>query len=309
MSSEDEILNVLEKVSRSVVHVNTIRVVHDYYHRTLPLKGTGSGFIIEQDGIVVTNSHVVSQAERIGVVLHDNNLVEGVVRGGCQSIDIAIVKIGSDDLTVAELGDSDRLRVGQRVYAIGNPFGLEGGPTVTSGVVSALNRSIQSQEGSFINLVQTDAAINPGNSGGPLVDTSGRVVAVNTAIIPYAQGIGFAIPINAVKECLGQIKAFGRPMNPWVGLYGVAVTPQIAAYYNLTTDRGFLVTNVVPDSPASKSEITAGDVIVAFEGVKIVASEDLKREIAARKIGDRVRIQIVRGRQRGAVELTIEEGP
>lgn len=309
MSSEDEILNVLEKVSRSVVHVNTIRVVHDYYHRTLPLKGTGSGFIIERDGVVVTNSHVVSQAERIGVVLHDNNLVEGAVSGGCQSIDIAIVKIGADDLTVAELGDSDKLRVGQRVYAIGNPFGLEGGPTVTSGVVSALNRSIQSQEGSFINLVQTDAAINPGNSGGPLVDTHGKVVAVNTAIIPYAQGIGFAIPINAVKECVGQIRVYGRPMNPWVGVYGVAVTPQIAAYYNLTTDRGFLVTNVVPNSPAQKSEITAGDVIVAFEGVKIIAADDLKREIAARKIGEKVRIQIVRGRQKGSVELTIEGGP
>ena len=306
MSSEDEILNVLEKVSKSVVNVNTVKVVYDFYHRTLPLKGTGSGFIIDADGTVVTNSHVVSDAEKIGVVLHDNNLVEGVVQGTCQSIDSAVIKISAKGLTFAQLGDSDKLRVGQRVYAIGNPFGLEGGPTVTSGVISALNRTIQSADNSFMNLVQTDAAINPGNSGGPLVDTNGRVIAVNTAIIPYAQGIGFAIPINIVKECVEQIRSNKRFLNPWVGVYGVAVTPQIASYYNLATERGFLVTNVVPGSPAHKSEMTAGDVIVALDGTNISNADDLKKELSKRKIGDGVRHQVFRGRQKGTISLTIE---
>ncbi len=309
MSSEEEILDVLEKVSRSVVNINTVRVVRDYYHRALPLKGMGSGFIIEPDGIIVTNSHVVRGAEKIGTVFHDGSLVEGVIIGSCRSIDVAVLKVDSEGLTAAELGDSDKLRVGQRVYAIGNPFGLVGGPTVTSGVVSALNRSIQDRRVSLQNLVQTDAPINPGNSGGPLVDTSGRVVAVNTAIIPYAQGIGFAIPINTVKDCVEQIKIYGRFTTPWIGVYGGAVTPQIASYYNLRTDRGVLVTNVVPDSPADKSNITAGDVIVAIDSVEVFTVENLKREIDRRKIGETVHLLIIRGLQRGHVDLTIEGRP
>jgi len=309
LSSEDDVLDVLEKVSRSVVHINTVSIVRDYYHRTLPLKGTGSGFILESDGLIVTNAHVVRRAEKIGVVLHDSNLVEGFVQGSCRSIDIAVIKIDLDGLAAAELGDSDKLRVGQRVYAIGNPFGLVGGPSVTSGVVSALDRSIHGREGSFTSLVQTDAPINPGNSGGPLVDIKGRVVAINTAIIPYAQGIGFAIPINAVKECVEQIKVHGQFTTPWVGIYGVSLTPQIASYYNLRTNIGALVTKVVQGSPAYKSKISEGDVILAFDGVNITTVEDLKREIAPRRIGETVRITIMRGRKKGIVELTIEEKP
>lgn len=306
---EEDILNVLETVTKSVVHINTLRVVRDHYHRRMPLRGMGSGFIIEPDGHIVTNAHVVRRADRIGVVLHDSNLIEGVIRGACQSIDVAVIKVDSAGLTAAELGDSDRLRVGQRVYAIGNPFGLVGGPTVTSGVVSALNRSIQDRRVSLQNLVQTDAPINPGNSGGPLVDTRGKVVAVNTAIIPYAQGIGFAIPINTVKECVEQIKVHGRYAKPWVGIYGVSVAPQVAEYYNLKADRGVLVTNVVKGSSASKSKITAGDVIVAFDDVKINTVEDLKREIDRRSIGETARLLILRGRQRGYVDLKIEGRP
>lgn len=309
MSSEDEILDVLEKVSRSVVNINTVRVVRDYYHRTLPLKGMGSGFIIEPDGLIVTNAHVVRGAERIGTILHDGNLVEGIIIGACRSIDIAVMKADAEGLTAAELGDSNKLRVGQRVYAIGNPFGLVGGPTVTSGVISALNRSIQDRRVSLQNLVQTDAPINPGNSGGPLMDTRGRVVAVNTAIIPYAQGIGFAIPINIVKECVEQIKVHGRFTTPWIGVYGVSVTPQIASYYNLRTDRGFLVTNIVQGSPTHRSKITPGDVIIAFDGAEIITAEDLKREIDRRSIGEAAHLLIIRGLQRFHVDVTIEGRP
>lgn len=306
MSDEDRFLDVLDKVSKSVVHVNTVKVVHDFYHRTLPVKGTGSGFIIDPNGLVVTNAHVVSSADRIGVVLYNNNLVEGIVIGACQSIDIAVIKIDGKDLPFAQLGDSDKLRVGQRVYAIGNPFGLEGGPSVTSGVISAVNRTIQTGENLFINLVQTDAAINPGNSGGPLVDTYGKAIAVNTAIIPYAQGIGFAVPINAVRECVEQIRNNRRFMRPWIGVYGISITPQIATYYGLSSEWGFLVTNVVAGSPAYKSELTAGDVIIGVNDSPITSAEDLKKKISLSDIGETVKIHMIRGSQRGILELTIE---
>jgi S1-C subfamily serine protease len=309
LSGESDILDVIESVSRSVVHINTVRVVRDYYQRTFPLKGSGSGFILEPDGHVITNAHVVSRAGKIGVVLWDNKPVEGVVLGACRSIDAAVVKIDSVELPAARLGDSDKLRVGQRVYAIGNPFGLVGGPTVTSGVISALDRSIQSREASFTGLVQTDAAINPGNSGGPLVDTEGRVIAINTAVIPYAQGIGFAIPINTVMDCVEQVKTHGRVMRPWVGIYGVTINPQVASYYNLTTDSGVLVTNVVPESPAQRARISPGDVISAIGGVRVRTIQDLKREIDRHRVGDTAELTIARGRMSGTVEVRIEGSP
>lgn len=309
MPGEDEILDVLESVNKSVVHINTVRVVRDYYHRTMPLQGSGSGFILEPEGYIVTNAHVVRQARKIGVVLWDNRPVEGAIMGLCRSIDIALVKIEADELPAAGLGDSDELRVGQRVYAIGNPFGLVGGPTVTSGVISALDRSIQSRTESFTGLVQTDAAINPGNSGGPLVDTEGKVIAINTAVIPYAQGIGFAIPINTAMECVEQIKTHRRVMKPWVGVYGVTVTPQVASYYNLGVDRGVLVTNMVQGSPAEKSRLYSGDVITAIDGAHVLSTQDLKREIDGKRVGDRIELAIVRGRERGTIQLQIESSP
>ena len=309
MSGDRDILDVIEAVTKSVVHINTVRVVQDYYNRRHPLKGSGSGFILEPDGHIVTNAHVVRNADKIGVVLWDNKPVEGIVLGSCKGIDVAVVKIESDSLPAARLGVSKELRVGQRVYAIGNPFGLVGGPTVTSGVISALDRSIQAQNVSFNGLVQTDAAINPGNSGGPLVDTDGRVVAINTAVIPYAQGIGFAIPIDMVKECVEQIKQHGTVMSPWVGIYGVTVTRQVASYYKLSVDRGVLVTNVVPRSPAQKSGVTPGDVIFSINDTPIASIKDLKTEIDKRRVGDGVSLNLMRGPKRGKIDLVIEGSP
>jgi len=309
MSGDNEILDVIETVTKSVVHINTVRVVQDYYNRRYPLKGSGSGFILEPDGHIVTNAHVVRNAAKIGVVLWDNRPVEGTVLGLCRGIDVAVVKIESDTLPAARLGVSKDLRVGQRVYAIGNPFGLVGGPTVTSGVINALDRSIQARNASFTGLVQTDAAINPGNSGGPLVDTDGRVVAINTAVIPYAQGIGFAIPIDTVKECVNQIKQYGMVTTPWVGIYGVTLSPQVARYYNLNTDRGVLVTNIIPRSPAQKSGVTPGDVIVAINDSPVATIQDLKDEIDKRRIGDGVSLSVVRGTKRGKIDVLIEGSP
>ena len=201
LSSFDEkaVLDVLEKVSKSVVNISTVKLVHHMFYQAVPVKGMGSGTIVDSQGYILTNNHVIHGAERITVTLWNGEVLQGKLIGACTVHDIAVVKVDKEDLTAAGLGDSNELRVGQRVYAIGNPFGLAGGPTVTSGVVSAVNRTIESESEMLENLVQTDAAINPGNSGGPLVSPDGKVVAINTAIIPYAQGIGFAIPINSPR--------------------------------------------------------------------------------------------------------------
>jgi len=236
-------------------------------------------------------------------------VLEGRLVGVCQSTDAAVVRVKAKDLTAAELGDSDKLRVGQRVFAIGNPFGLTGGPTVTAGVISALKRSIQSERGTFENLVQTDAAINPGNSGGPLVDVQGRVVAINTAIIPFAQGIGFAIPINSAKACAEEIIVHGTIITPWLGVSGVTVTRDVAAYYDLPVDRGVLVARVMPGSPAERARIIAGDVILSLADSTINSTEDLHRVIQERKVGDKVEVLILRDNRRWIVEAELDRMP
>src|SRR3989337_651752 len=194
MSSYDEknVLDIIEKVSKSVVNISTIKLVHNMFYQAVPIAGMGSGTIIDAKGLILTNNHVVGGAEKIGVTLWNNEVLEGTIKGSYAVHDIAVMKVNGKNFQAAKLGDSDKLRVGQRVYAIGNPFGLAGGPNVTSGVISAINRAIESQRGLLENLVQTDAAINPGNTGGPLVDLEGKVIAINTAIIPFAKGIGFA---------------------------------------------------------------------------------------------------------------------
>ncbi len=311
MSNYDEasVLEVLDKVSRSVVNVSSIRVLQDIFYRTVPVKGMGSGTIIDPKGYVLTNNHVVMGAQKIGVTLADGRVLEGRVIGTCSTHDAAIIKVKEEKLPAAELGDSDKLRVGQRVFAIGNPFGLAGGPTVTSGVISALKRSIESPEGVIENLVQTDAAINPGNSGGPLVDTQGRVVAINTAIIPYAQGIGFAIPINSAKKCTNEIIAHGSMIRPWLGVSGLTITRQVASYYGLPTDRGVLVTRVISGSPADNAGIVAGDIVLEFAGTAANSIEGLVKEIQKRKAGEKVEMLILRNSTRWTVEAVLERTP
>src|SRR5512136_874011 len=218
MSSYDEknVLDILEKVSQSVVNISTLKLVHHMFYQAIPVGGMGSGIIIDPNGYVLTNNHVVGGAEKISVTLWNGDVLEGRIVSACAVHDTAVVKVDKQNLSGAKLGDSDKLRVGQRVYAIGNPFGLAGGPSVTSGVVSAINRTIESNRGLIENLVQTDAAINIGNSGGPLVDLDGKVVAINTAIIPYAQGIGFAIPINEAKTCTNDMVRNGISERPFL---------------------------------------------------------------------------------------------
>jgi len=309
MADEESVVEVIEKVTKSVVNVNTLKVFHDFFYRVVPVKGMGSGFIFDERGYILTNSHVIEGAERIMVTLTDGRVLEGKLLGTCRSSDAAVVKIDAGDLTVAELGNSDKLRVGQRVFAIGNPFGLTGGPTVTAGVISALNRTIHSEEGVFGNLVQTDAAINPGNSGGPLIDTQGRVIAINTAIIPFAQGIGFAIPINAAKECSRDIILHGASTRPWLGISGLNLTREVAEHYGLPVERGVLVANLEPDSPADKAGIERGDIILEFDNERVDRIEDLQSILQKRKPGYRAELTVVRGLKKGRLEVTLERMP
>ena len=306
---ESFILEVVEKVSKSVVNINTVRLLQDYYYQVVPIQGMGSGVIIDPKGYMITNNHVIAGAEKIDATLTSGEVLHGKLVGASISDDIAVIKINQENLPTAELGDSEELRVGQTVFAIGNPFGLAGGPTVTRGVISAVNRSIRSERGLIENLVQTDASINPGNSGGPLVDLDGRVIAINTAIIPFAQGIGFAIPVNSAKACTGEMITTGVSERPWLGIIGLSLTEEIARYYNLPVDRGVLVSKVVEDSPADRSGIVAGDIILRLDSAPVYHIEDLLREIHLRKIGGKARLVVYRRGREQTFEVALSKMP
>jgi serine protease Do len=312
MSSKDEnaILDVIEKVSKSVVNISAVKIVQNFFYQAVPVAGMGSGTIIDsKKGLILTNNHVVGGAEKINVTLWNNEVLEGTISGACAVHDLAVVQVKAKDLLEAPLGDSDKLRVGQRVYAIGNPFGLAGGPSVTSGVVSAINRTIESERGLIENLVQTDASINPGNSGGPLVDVEGKVIAINTAIIPFAQGIGFAIPINSAKNCTNSIVSDGIAKRPWLGIIGLNITPEIARYYDLPVTHGVLVTKVVDASPAQAAEMADGDIILEIDNREIAKIEDLVAEIHKRKVGEVIRIFALRESREHFFELNLSQAP
>ncbi len=308
-SSNPSALDAIDRVSKSVVNVSTLTQLRDIYLRPIPMKGMGSGFVISSDGYILTNSHVVHGADHITVTFHDGRNLEGKVIGSCPSLDIAVIKVSAKNLQAVKFGDSEKLKVGQQVYAIGNPFGLPGGPTVTSGVVSAKGRSIRSESGTLEDLIQTDAAINPGNSGGPLIDEDGKVIAVNTAIIPFAQGIGFAIPMKVAIRCSGDIIKHGKVLIPWLGINGVSINEAIARRYNVPATTGVLVVGVVDGSPAYRSDISAGDVIINFKEKPVKTIEELRKAIMSSKIGESAELTIIRGEERFDVKATLRVMP
>jgi serine protease Do len=311
LSSLDDkaVLDVLEKVSKSVVNISTLKLVRRTFYQAVPVEGMGSGTIIDPKGYILTNNHVAGGAQKIAVTLWNGDILAGAIVGACAVHDTAIVRVRRQGLAAAELGNSDKLRVGQRVYAIGNPFGLAGGPTVTSGVISATNRTIESQKGLVENLVQTDAAINPGNSGGPLVDLEGEVVAINTAIIPYAQGIGFAIPINAARKCTSEMIQEGISTRPWLGIVGLGLTSEVSRYYDLPLERGVLITKVTDASPAQQAGIIMGDIIMKIDNTEIESIEDLLRLVHQKKGGEKVSITVFRRGFEHLFEATLSNMP
>ena len=312
-SFSNSIADIAEKNGPAVVNIDTVRVLEtqnpffndpmferffgDQFNentRTIPQRGTGSGFIINQEGYIITNEHVVHNADKIKVTLSDGREFTGEVIGSDTTSDMAIVKIKADHLPLVALGDSDKLRVGEIVVAIGNPYGLQ--QTVTMGLVSAKGRSIPAgTEGHvYKDFIQTDAAINPGNSGGPLLNTKGEVVGINTAIIPFAQGIGFAIPINIAKKNIDDLINLGKVRRSWLGVYIQEVTPEIAKQFNLTEAKGVLVGDVVNSSPAAEAGIKTGDIIKKVDNEEVNSPEELQDKIGNIEIEKEANIEIVR---------------
>jgi len=235
-------------------------------------------------------------------------VLTGSTVGNDEETDVAVVKVDAKDLKPATFGNSDALKVGQPVLAIGNPLGLAGGATVTYGVVSSLRRSVQLGNGG-LKVIQTDAAVNPGNSGGPLVDLEGRVIAINTVTIPYAEGIGFAIPVNMVLAIADQILRHGRVERSWLGVSGYDVSRRVANYYGLPVSKGVFVAEISPDSPADGAGLSVGDVILSIAGTPVGDVADLVEAIRDRKIGESVEIEIVRAGRRATVKASLGQRP
>lgn len=307
----DTVANIVAQAGPAVVKINTMVKVggdnqsnpfsNDPFFRQFfgvspqpeYQNGLGSGFIISKDGYVLTNDHVVEGAETISVVVKgDKKTYQGKLVGTDPSLDLAVVKIEGKGFPTLTLGDSDRIRVGNWVIAIGSPFGLE--DTVTIGVISAKSRPIEIDNRSFDNLLQTDASINPGNSGGPLLNLNGEVVGINTAINAEAQGIGFAIPTNTVKGVLDELIQQGKVKRPWLGVQIQAVTQDVANFLGYNSHEGAVIGGVVPGGPASKAGIKEGDIITAIDGIKISTPDDLIKTLQKKKVGTPVEADVFR---------------
>jgi serine protease Do len=270
-------------------------------------KSLGSGFVIDPSGYILTNNHVVENADEIVVKLPSGKEFKAKVVGRDNKTDIALIEIhGASDLTAVKLGNSDELKVGQWLVAIGNPFGLEN--TVTAGIVSALGRHIN--QGPYDNFIQTDAAINPGNSGGPLLNTRGEVVGINTAIFSRGGGnigIGFAIPINLAKEIVPQLKEKGHVTRGWLGVMIQKVTPDIAESLGLPEAKGALVADVVKDGPAEAAGIKQGDVIIEYDGKPVGDSAELPLLVARTAVGKTVKLKVIRGKETETLSVKVQE--
>jgi serine protease Do len=308
ISRIDEILvEAVEKISKSVVNIASEKMIRDQLFRVFPMQGIGSGVIINDGGYVLTNYHVIDDVEKLRVTLSDGRVFDGKVAGVDPPTDLAVIKIMTkEQIPVANLGDSNNLKVGQIVLAVGNPFGLTGGPTVTSGIVSSLNRSIQTENG-MLELIQTDASINPGNSGGPLVNTTGEVIAINTANMPYAQGIGFAVPVNTAKEILNELIEKGRVRRPWIGITSMRVTRDLARYYRLPVKKGVIVVQIEPFSPADNANMRKGDIIEEIDGNNVQEPSQISSHIHKKHVGDSITLTINRNGTLIQVSLHLEE--
>jgi S1-C subfamily serine protease len=306
---EDVLVNAVDKVGKSVVNIASVRMLQDQLFRVFPVEGVGSGVVIDEKGYILTNNHVIDDAERLKVTLPDGRVLRGRVAGSDEVTDLAVIKVETEQpLPAAELGNSDDLKAGQIVMAIGNPFGLTGGPAVTAGIVSSLNRSIQARSG-VLELIQTDAAINPGNSGGPLVNTEGQVVAINTANMPYAQGIGFAVPINTAKSILKELIEKGRVTRPWIGVASMKVTPQLARYYGLPATEGALVAKVEPYSPADDAGLRKGDIIEGIDGSRVEDPTQIASQVRKKQVNDRLTLTVNRYGRQLQIPIQVDERP
>ena len=295
------VVGAVDRVGPAVVSVSVAKTAPERFRRRgMPeFHGAGSGLIITPDGYVLTNSHVVRGADRIELRLQDGRTLIGQTVGDDPHSDLAVVRVQESGLPAAELGDSARLRVGQLVIAIGNPLGFQA--TVTTGVVSALGRSLRAQSGRLIeNIIQTDAPLNPGNSGGPLVDSRGRVVGINTAVIYGSQGICFAIPVNTAKWVTAQLIREGKVRRAYLGISGqtAAIPRGLVLEYGLAAESGVRVVEVQPGTAASDAGVRAGDIIIRIGEMAVASPDDLQRSLGAHPVGEALSIEVLRGAER-----------
>ncbi len=295
------VINVAEAVGPAVVGISMGReTAEEAYLKT----GAGSGMIIAPDGYILTNDHVVHQADRLTAILADGRKLTATIVGTDPGTDLALIRANASSLPFATLGDSSLLRVGQLVIAIGNPFGFQS--TVSTGVVSALSRALRSREGRLIeNIVQHTAPLNPGNSGGPLVDSRGRVVGVNTAIIAMAQGIGFSIPSNTAKWIVSQLLTQGRVRRSYLGIAGRQrpLNRRLVRFFKLAGDQAVEIISVDPQGPAGQAGMKEGDLIIAMDEHSITSVDDLHRFLAEWPIGRPVTLTIIRGQEQTQMEI------
>jgi S1-C subfamily serine protease len=328
-------IDVYQRYGPGVVNITTTTIAYDFFLRPVPMEsGTGSGAIIDDQGHIVTNFHVVRDAETLEVTLSDKSKHEAKVIGSDPNNDLAVIQItGSHGrLTPVPLGTSKGLQVGQKVLAIGNPYGLE--RTMTAGIISSLGRSIQAENGRVIqDIIQTDAAINPGNSGGPLMNSQGQIIGINTAIFSPSSnggsiGIGFAIPADTVRRITADLLTTGYVRHPWLGVEGNTISlsdfPELINYLRLTTNHGLMVVDTYRNSPAARAGLqgatntvrygrrilpVGGDVILEVNGKPVNSPQELASEIDRYKAGDKITVTVLRGNKKIDLPMTLEEAP
>lgn len=322
-NGDNFIAKVVENVGDAVIRIDASRTVSQSNNsaferffgsapRERTQRGSGSGFILSEDGKILTNAHVVAGANIVTVTLKDGRSFEGEVLGSDPTTDVAVVKIDARDLPTVTLGDSDRLQAGEWAIAIGNPLGLDN--TVTTGIISATGRSSNEigVANKRVNFIQTDAAINPGNSGGPLIDADGKVIGMNTAIIRNAQGLGFAIPINRAKQIADQLIAKGNVEHPYLGIQMTPLEPEIVKQFenssgqSIVADRGVLIVRVLPTSPADQGGLKAGDVIQKVGDRTVTDASQIQQIVADLSIGDELPLTVQRNDR--AIALNVRVG-
>ncbi len=320
---EQNNISVYRKNIPSVVNVTSRAMTFDFFYGLVPQEGQGSGFVIDKDGHILTNYHVIADARQVEVTLHNRKKYKATVVGTDPAHDLAVIQIKASDLVPAVLGDSRNLQVGQKVYAIGNPFGLSG--TMTRGIVSSI-RPVREPNGAYIDeAIQTDAAINPGNSGGPLMNWHGEVIGINTMILSNANqsaGIGFAIPINTAKAVLNDLVTLGRVRRPALGVRTIPIGPELADEIGLPADYGLLIVQVTPGGSADMAGLRGGseraylgntpimlggDLIVAIDGQKVQDEDDLAQMMDNRRAGDTVKVTIYRNKKKMDVNVSLGE--
>jgi S1-C subfamily serine protease len=320
---EQNNISVYKRNIPSVVNVTSRAMTFDFFYGLIPQDGQGSGFVIDKDGHILTNYHVIADARQVEVTMHNRKKYKATVIGTDPPHDLAVIQIKAPDLVPAVLGDSRNLQVGQKVYAIGNPFGLSG--TMTRGIVSSI-RPVREPNGAMIDeAIQTDAAINPGNSGGPLMNWHGEVIGINTMILSNANqsaGIGFAIPINTAKAVLNDLMTLGRVRRPALGVRTIPINSELADEIGLPADYGLLVIQVTPNGSADQAGLRGGteraylgnipimlggDLIVAIDDKKVENEEDLSQMMNDHRAGDTVKITIYRGKKRMDVNVSLGE--